>query len=173
MTDLNLIVEDGSNVSNANTYYSLASADNYFEKRGETVWIAYDDGDKTYALVKACQYMQTLVWKGIKTNQYQALSWPRIGILDEDSYSIKSNVIPERVKWAQAEIAYRFILDTDVQPDIAAGSGSVIMERVDVIEIRYANSGKSVNKIYQRVNSLLSPFLKYGNSNCVIELVRG
>jgi hypothetical protein len=167
-----LIIEDGTVVTDANTYYSLASADDYFEKRGNTTWIAYANDTKTYALIKACQYMDTLTWNGVKSLSDQGLAWPRIGTVDEDGYAINSNEIHKRIKWAQAEIAYRFVLDTDVEPDIAAGSGAIKSEQVDVIRVEYFAS-RSVYKTYTRVNSLLDPFLKYGGSSCIIPLIRG
>jgi hypothetical protein len=167
-----LVIEDGSNVSGANTYFSIASADDYFASRGNATWIELDNEDKTFALIKACQYMDTLDWKGVRAYKDQELSWPRIGMEDEDGYAIDSDEIPKQLKWAQAEIAYRYIIDTDVEPDIDAGAGSIRREKVDVIEVEYF-SGKSVNKIYQRVNALLNPFLKYGGSSLIIQLVRG
>jgi hypothetical protein len=166
-----LVVEDGTIVSNANTYYSIASANNYFSDRGITSWAIATTDNKSYALIKSFQYMNTLKWDGIKSIRGQENSWPRIGMSDEDGYVIDSDTIPIRLKWAQSELAYRYLTE-EVEPDIAAGESSVIKEKVDVIEITYS-SGKSVNKTYQRVDSLLNPFLKYGGSSCVIPLVRG
>jgi hypothetical protein len=173
MSSVTLIVEDGTVVTGANTYYSLASADDYFTQRGNTTWIGYGNDAKTYALIKACQYMENLDWNGVATLEDQELVWPRIGMIYSSGYSVESSEIPRNIKWAQAELAYRYIVDGDVEPDITTGEKNVIMEKVDVIEIRYSGTGKSTFKTYQRVDNLLSPFLKYGGGGgTIIELIR-
>jgi len=167
-----LVIEDGTVVAGANSYYTLASADDYFDTRGNSTWVDYDEDAKIYAMIKACQYMENLNWKGVKSLSDQELVWPRIGMEDEDGYAIDSDEIPKRIKWGQAEIAYRYILDTELETDISAGAGSVKSEQVDVIKVEYF-TGKSVNKTYQRVENLLAPFLKYGGTgSCVIPLIR-
>lgn len=173
MSSVTLTIEDGTVVTSANSYYSLASADDYFTQRGNTTWIGYGNDTKTYALIKAYQYMENLPWKGMKSLSDQGLSWPRIGMSDEDGYAIDSNEIPKRIKWAQAEIAYNYITDTDLEPNISTGERNIILEKVDVIEVRYSGTGKSSYTIYQRVDNLLSPFLKYGGGSCIIPVIRG
>jgi len=167
-----LIVETGTVVTGANTYYSLASADDYFETRGNITWVDYDEDEKIYALIKSCQYMETLEWDGVKSLSTQELVWPRIGMEDEDGYSVTSSEIPKRVKWAQAELAYRYLTE-EIEPDIDTGAGAIKSEQVDVIKVEYFNNTR-INKIYQRVDSLLSPFIKYGGGgSCIIEVIRG
>ena len=117
--------------------------------------------------------METLPWNGVKSLSDQGLAWPRIGMVDTSGYAIDSDEIHRDIKWAQAEIAYNYVADGDVEPNITTGEKNIIMERVDVIEIRYSGTGKSTFKTYTRVDNLLSPYLKYGGSTCIIPLIRG
>jgi len=167
---MTLVVETGvATLASANTYYSLASADAYFEARGITTWVDGDDDAKEYALIKACTFMETLPWVGLKSLSTQALEWPRRNVIDQNGYYVSATGIPLRIKQAQAELAYRYFGGGDPAPDLSISGGNIVRERVDVIEIEYDRGGKIDVPQYRYVNALLKPFL-YGGIN--VELVR-
>ena len=162
-----LTVETGSNVTGANSFISLDDADTYFENRGDTTWSAASDGSKEEALVRAVDYMDSLRWKGYRTNETQPLCWPRSGVKDKDGYSIDIDDIPQAVKDAQCEAAKRELTSGTLQPDIDAG-GQPIMEKVDVITVQYAKgarSRKEFTKVLEKLKGLIY-------SDTVVELVR-
>lgn len=54
---MTLVVEDGSIVSGAESYASVAQADAYFAARGITIWSPLLDAEKEQALRRATDYM--------------------------------------------------------------------------------------------------------------------
>ena len=156
---MDIIVETGSGISGANSYVSLASADSYFGLRGNNTWVDGDDDAKEAALIKACSYMETFFWNGIKTLSTQNLEWPRRNVIDQNGYYVSATCIPMRVKNAQSELAYRYFSGDDPAPDLDS-SGRVVRERVDVIEVEYDRGGTKAVPEFTYVDALLKPFLK-------------
>lgn len=155
---MSLTVEDGTGVTGANTYFSLASATEYFSDRGVTTWLEGAETDKSAALIKACHYMETLDWKGTKTYSDNPLEWPRVGVPDRNGWAIDYNEIPRDIKWGQCEIAYRYFSGSDMLPDLERG-GAVVREKVvDAIEVQYA-SWADGNTKFQYVTAVLRPYL--------------
>lgn len=74
------IVEDGTNVANANAYTDTEFADAYFADRGITSWASLTTEQKQQRIVVATQYIDTR-WLGqFKGNQFyetQSLQFPR------------------------------------------------------------------------------------------------
>src|SRR5690606_27756416 len=90
-----LIVEDGTGLPNAEAYISVADADSYFAKRGNSAWAALTVDAKEVALRLGADYMAAVYgprWCGERLTDTQALDWPR----DEQG-------VPEAVKRANAE----------------------------------------------------------------------
>lgn len=74
------IVEDGTNVENANAYVSLEFADSYFGDRGNTVWSAMTTEEKQQRIVVATQYIDTRWYGRFKGDRFydeQSLDFPR------------------------------------------------------------------------------------------------
>jgi hypothetical protein len=139
---LTLVVEDGTAKSDANTYISLNDAETYMEGRlHTTTWDGETDANKNAALVQATRILDRYVnWLGYKSDQDQALAWPRWGICYDcaqyyecaaewygnDPYltfSVASDTIPQEIKDAACELAL-YLLGTDPQavPDTAGFS---------------------------------------------------
>jgi len=149
---LTLIVEDGSIVTGANTYISLADAESYMEGRlHTTTWDDAADPNKNAALVQATRILGRYVnWLGWPTDTDQALAWPRWGICYdgvrywqctgqylpvEDTYSFSSDEIPQEIKDAQCELALHLLgSDTQAVPD-TAGFRSIEVEGAVSLEI--------------------------------------
>lgn len=141
-----LIVEDGTIVSDANTYISLADADTYHDDRANEDWECLDDDEKASALIKATDYIDNtfrLRWKGFRVNGDQSLTFPRSDVIDEDGRCLSNVVIPERLRRATAEIAVA-IAPTDANSSVFVDPYAVdrdnapvkrLREKVDVIEV--------------------------------------
>ena len=176
-----LSVETGASVPGANTFVDVAYADTYFAGAGQTAWTG-TDAAKEAALIRAGRYLNGLRWQGSKFDFRHSMCWPRFGVPVADmegaialyptgfGYGLywNTNEIPEAVKQAQCEAAFRYLAGTDMMPDLKRG-GQVVMKRVDIITTQYA-SGAPAGTRFLAVEALLRPFLK---SSASVELVRG
>lgn len=122
--------------------------------------------DKSSAIIRATQYIETKYngrWKERRTNQLQALSWPRWGVEDADEYLIASDEIPLAIKQACAELALRVVQGTALMPDAATTTQNVVSESVTVGPISTSKSyagTKTTAQKFDRIDQLLRPFLE-------------
>lgn len=74
---MTIIVEDGSGIYNANSYVSVADADDYFELRSD-LWTTLDTNAKQKALVRATDFIDThYIFRSVKLTDDQNLENPR------------------------------------------------------------------------------------------------
>jgi hypothetical protein len=126
----------------ADSYFTLTEATAYFTARGISAWTGTDTA-KEQAARLGTQYLDNAYrnrWKGFRTNQTQALAWPRIGpggdqrfrlpvgstffvygIVDEDGFEIPPDTIPEQVKRAAMEAALMSLSGTTLEPVLERG----------------------------------------------------
>lgn len=98
----------------SNSYLSVAEADAYFENSLNAVAWTVDDEKKGQALVSATRLIDAKYkFKGVKTDQLQALAFPRYGVYNLDGWSYDDNEIPRRLKNAIAELALSLLTTTD------------------------------------------------------------
>tara|TARA_Y100000310_G_scaffold160700_1_gene160534 strand:- start:1261 stop:1764 length:504 start_codon:yes stop_codon:yes gene_type:complete len=131
---ITLVVEDGTGLSTANTYISLADAETYFEGRlNITDWDGATDANKNIALAMSAALLDDYFkFEGHKTTQEQALSWPRYDI-HIDGFHIPSTTIPQRLKDACAEYAMWLLRSDRTAEEDSVGfkslkAGSLSME---------------------------------------------
>ena len=154
-----LTVEDGSGVVGANSYIDVATAQAYATARGVT--LPSEDADVEVLLVKAMDYIESL------RNRYQGertytsvtnnLVWPRIGVY-VDGERIASDVVPQLVKDAQAQLA----MDAQNADLMPTGAGrEVIRERVEgAVEVEYNPLGiTNIQPVLQKAKALLAPLM--------------
>jgi hypothetical protein len=163
-------VEDGTGVTGANSYVSVADADAYFALVGTpALWTAATSGEKEQALFKGTQYIEAhYLWAtGGISSTTQGLGWPRSSAEDRYGRTLDSDVVPEVVKQATCEAALRSMTE-DL---LADESQRVIKERVEgAVEIQYADDGDSTTH-YPMIDQLLTG-LAYSN-DAQIGVVRG
>ena len=127
-----LVVEDGSGLTNADSYLSLADADTYWAAHGTpAAWTGATTDEKEAGLRLGTQFLDIrflLRWKGTRWKWDQALDWPRHSVIDEDGFSLQVSPLPRQLKDATPEAALRSIEDTILIPDTQASSG-IIMQR--------------------------------------------
>lgn len=130
-------VEDGTGVVGANSYLSIANADQYHFDIGTAAasWDGKTDSVKQQALRDATRYLDTqygVQWKGSRTDRVNVLDWPRSFVLDTDGFEVESNVVPQGLKDATAEAALRSLdatqNPTGLTPDLV-GEGVIILKR--------------------------------------------
>lgn len=94
-----LVVEDGSNVSGANTYVTLAEFKAWADERG----ITYDNDAKiTNHIYRAMDFIERQNFQGRKANETQPLQFPRTDVMI-DGYYVDANEIPKELKIALYE----------------------------------------------------------------------
>lgn len=148
-----MVVEDGTGLSNADSFVSVAYADAYFTTRGVSVWASLTN--KEALLIKATDYIEAVYsesWKGVTLNDTQSLSFPRI--IDD------ATVYPDRLQKAVCELALK-ANDGDLLVDVEQRT---IEEKVDVISVKYAEYSDQKTQ-YSMVYGLISPYLLSTGAN--------
>lgn len=156
-----LVVEDGTGLSTAESYISVADAETRLGNLGDTTFAALSTAEKEEALRKATIYMEgayRLRWKGTRLLRAQALSWPRYGAV-VDSYDLDSDTVPTEVANACADFALKASTG-ELLPD---QERAVIREKVGSLETEYGEFS-SQTKTYPLIARTLAPFLKSSSS---------
>lgn len=172
---INIIVETGSIVAGANSYGSVADADAYFSDRNNTTWAALDAVTvKPSLLIQASDYMLQSFrtrWQGYRVSILQSLDWPRFQVLNWGApgqygpapYYYPPNFIPNEIKWAQFELAYR-ASQGSLAPDIEPVQSSL---QLGSLKISYDTEYSPITT-FRAVDLLLKPFLRnFGTSASV------
>ena len=153
-----MIVEDGTGLSNADSFVSVAYADKYFSDRNITAWATLKS--KEALLIQATDYIEAVysqAWKGTTLNETQSLSFPRI-IEYKTAY-------PNRLKKAVCELA----LKADSGTLLEDTEQRTIEESVGSITVKYAEFANQKTQ-YSFVYNLVSPYLL--SSGASVRLVR-
>lgn len=159
-----LIVEDGSGLSTAEAYASVAEADAYLTVRSNpAAWTSSSTAQKEAALRAATDYLEAVAgvrWRGTRYASTQRLSWPRDGVW-LDGNVLERATLPRLLKEACIEAAARARSETNgLLPDesernvaakaVAAGPVSQ--------SVTYLGT-KSARKAFTVVDLLLAPLL--------------
>lgn len=164
-----LIIEDGTGVTGANSYIDVETARAYASARGLSLPVA--DAEVERLLIKAMDFIESFrgEFQGLKTSIDQALQWPRTGA-SLDGYDLATDAIPTVLASAQAQLA----ADANLQDLMPVGTGKeVLMERVDVVQVQYAETGdNNPQPIFTKAEALLKPLLKSGLFGGVLRSVR-
>lgn len=112
-----IIVEDGSGVTDANSYCSLAEVRSFADNRGLSLPVVDDDVE--IAMLSAMDFIESKrdQFQGVKTDSAQALQFPRVR-LRIDGYPVDDNVIPTCLKFAQCRATFEVADGLDLQPII-------------------------------------------------------
>jgi hypothetical protein len=161
-----LIVETGLEVTNADCYITLANANIYHAKYGNTSWASLAAGAKESSLRKATAFMVQAYrqqWKGYRKTATQSLDWPRSfvflepfvhGAVGAYPFLVSDVIVPTEVQNACAELALKASTET-LNPD---ATQSVKKETVGPLTVEY-NQYSSQKKQYDSINSMLLPYL--------------
>lgn len=130
-----LVIEDGTNVTGANSYASVDDLVTYAGARKIT--LPAEEADQEVLLVKAMDYLNTLTprWRGYPTFDDQPLAWPR-------TYNRKDLGIPADLKTAQI-VAAIAAMTIDLMPVQSGTQRSATRKTVGPITVQYQNTGSS------------------------------
>lgn len=153
-----LIVEDGTQVSGAESYISVTDADTYFTNRDNDTWLDLANAEKESALRKATQYLDSVYdYIGEMVDYEQALLWPRTPATDNAGRLLSITTIPQRLKDAQCELALE-----SVSADLMASTDRETQsEKVGGLQVTYFQGQKG--KQYPLINALMRDLVHSGN----------
>lgn len=166
---MSLVVEDGTGLSTAQSYVSVADAGTYLAAAGDTTWAAATDPAREAALVRATRALDAMYsarWPGVRILSSQALDWPRFDAVDADGYDIIG--VPQAVKNACAEAALVELGSAGALSSSLDRGGSVKREKVVGIEVEYA-AGAPASTVYRTIGQALARIVRSGG----IKITRG
>ena len=148
-----LVVEDGTLVSGADSYVTLAEFKAWADKRGVTYGT---DSAVTQQIYRAMDYIESLNFIGEKSDENQALQWPRDQVVI-DGYYIDSDEMPNELKVAVYE-SIKAELDGDSR--MTASDRRTISEKVGDLQVTYANNADvkwSIPVVTRALRKLIRP----------------
>ena len=140
-----LVIEDGTGLTNSESYVDVAYVDAYFLKRGITEWASLTNREQL--IIRAMDYIENnYTYQGTKLISTQALQFPRL--IDGET------VYPVALKNAVCELA----LKSNDEDLLADTDKTTIREKVGALEIEYDPNQDNI-KSFNYVNKLLAPYL--------------
>lgn len=166
------IVEDGTGLTNATSYTSVAEADAYFaiDELNSATWAAFTTGKKENLLQQATRHLDLVFdYEGNKAFTSASLRWPRTQVVDLEGNAVSSSSVPLAIKYATCEMALAFS-STDFSAD---PSDKGIKELVvDVIEIKF-DKGDRRGAAPDRVRNWLRGYGRLAVTGRIVNLVVG
>jgi hypothetical protein len=145
-----IIVEDGSIVTDANSYITELELTTYATARGITLV-----GNTEQLIIKAMDYIEILDFAGTKTLKAQSLQWPRLNVL-VDGFSIGVDEIPKELITGVIKTCLKIDEGFEMLPDFEQ---AIKREKVDgAVEVEYQD-GTSAEPYYSEINTALSKLL--------------
>lgn len=160
---MSLIVEDGTGLSTAESYISVADADTRHTNLGNTAWTG-STAVKEAALRKATEYLEQRYsrrWRGTRLLRAQALSWPRYGAIVH-GWDVDSDEVPAAVANACADLALKTLSET-LNDDLDQG---IVREKVGPLETEY-DAYSPQAKRYPAIDQALAPYLQGAGASLV------
>jgi len=159
------IVEDGTVVPDANSYATVAEAEDYATDRLYTSWTSASSG-KEEALIRATAAIDAMYggrFPGYKVSgRDQSLEWPRQAAYDDEDNLIAADEVPIEIKQAVYEAAVRELaVPGSMMPDLERGGG-IRSLRAGSVAIEYSDTA-TVTTTYSLINGILAPLLVTGS----------
>lgn len=151
---MTLIIEDGSNVPNANSYATVEELRTFAGERG--ISVPADDVEVEALLIRAMDYIETLDGRfyGVRGYDDQPLSWPRYR-----NYAYTG--IPADIKKAQIVLAIA-AQTIDLFPNESGTESSATRQTVGPITVEYDTSSRTNRPRIPQADALLSPYFTVG-----------
>ena len=155
-----LVIEDGSGVTGANSYVTISEVDDYCEAMNYTSWESATDAEKSSAIYRSMQFFESLKYLGVKTDYTNPLEFPRQYIYLDTGDEWPDDEIPQKLKNAVCEGAY---LEYSSSGSLFVSGGDVKRvkrKKIDVLETEYFLSRESVP--YPKLKKMVNEFIKFG-----------
>ena len=156
-----LIVEDGSQVLNSDSYVNSTTIEAFLTERGLLSSTLATQSQRESMALRAMDHLNVLEYNGSRVSNTQSLAFPRKGIMLSDNRELAEDVIPEELKQAQMWLIY--YIDAGSDPSTTQ-TQLVKSEQVDTLKIEYQDGGSFKSS---SINSLpnVKKLLKYLVSN--------
>ena len=166
LPEVNLIVEDGSGISDSNSYCDLDFALEYCVNHGYTSWVDMTEDEQKVYLIKGTSFVDNFYeWKGYKRTSVQSLEFPRNGLIDNNRTEILG--IPNNLKKAVIEAAFiNYSSEVDNLFVSRDENGAIKRQKVDELEVEYFGESEATETeaeyktTYQVLNKLLKGLYK-------------
>lgn len=164
-----MIVEDGTGLTDSNSYVSVVFADDYFSAHGVSKWAVLDESSKETALINATDYVDNIFqWYGQKLKKEQSLRFPRKNLFDYEGTEIEG--IPNCLKQAVCEAAVLSSKGTELF-QTAEKNGDVVSETIGELSFSYSkknNEAVAGLSLYDSINTKLRGLFKDTSKNRII-----
>jgi len=101
--------------ANANSYVTLAVAQQYFDDRLYTdAWDTATEETQQSALIMACRWIEQETFVGSPATSTQALAWPRYSVEKKNGGYYLSTEIPALLQQAQCDLALALLSDSSL-----------------------------------------------------------
>ena len=158
------VVEDGSIVAGANSYVTLADAQQYVDNTSaNAIWDALLQAPKEKSLRMATQFIDQEYhgqWKGLRVDEDQTLDWPRSGVVDRDGYDFDYESIPQKLQDAVCEAAVDYAVNGTLMPDVGTPGGTKRV-KAGPVEKEYFTS--DFVKLRRLIDALVEDMIIGGN----------
>lgn len=142
------MIDPDKNSPTFNSYASVNDLKKYAEDRNITL----ADSGLEPLLITAMDYLESQIWQGMRTDNEQPLSFPRIG-LSRDGVAIPNDEIPKQLIQAQCRLAIESV-ENDLQPTLGA---EVLSERIEgALTVQYAEGTNTGAPNFPWLKGLLS-----------------
>lgn len=165
------VVETGTGSSTANSYSSVAVADQYHENYGDpTAWSSLATADKERHLREATRYLDSKYgnqWVGDKYTRAQALDWPRYWAEDHDGFIVDPSTIPQALIDATVILALASVSGSLLVDESAPSGGGLIKtsKQLGPLKISEEYSGAtSPQAIYTQAAAVLQKLIIGGQA---------
>lgn len=154
---MSLVVEDGTGLTDADSYGSAAAFETWCERRNRDL-TSYNDDQIEGALRGGFLYINTKNrYKAITLTSAQSGEFPREGLVDWNGRSVMG--VPQRVIWSNFELAWaQLVSGQDLYQDLDRG-GKVTSESVGPISVAYAFDAPA-GKVFFAAMKLLEPYVR-------------
>lgn len=158
-----ITVEDGSNVPNANSYLSIASARVFAANRGVT--LSANDDEVAVQIIKAMDYIESFgcEYQGRPTYETQALTWPRTGAII-NCVEFPADQIPNDLKSALAQAIIAVNAGIELFPNIVPQDyvteetvGPITTKYADPTKVGLGNMSPILTAVQASLNKLFAP----------------
>jgi hypothetical protein len=143
-------------ISELTAYIEAIAADSYFAKAQNTTWLALSAAAREGFIIRATRLLNRQSWVGDKTDDAQALAWPRS---DTGVDGVTDTVIPQEIVDACAELALDIAEGSGVE-DVANTAQKLQSIKAGSVALTYFRGAEGSPKRFpQSVHELLSKYL--------------
>lgn len=150
-----MIVEDGTGLTDSNSYVSVVFADDYFSARGISGWTELSAEKKEQALIRATEYIDNVFqWCGKKATPEQALRFPRVNLRDYEGQELTG--VPTCLKQAVCDASLIVAGGAELF-ETSDVNGDVVSETITSLSFTYSKTERKVTSrtLYDSINTKL------------------